>query len=130
MSHPTPVRTTDAPAPAGGYSQGMIVGDLLFTAGQGPADPQSGQLVGETTGEQTRQTLRNLAAVLAAAGCTFRDVVKTTVHLADLADFREFDAAYREYFEEPYPVRTTVGSQLAGIRVEIDLVAALPREKA
>ena len=125
----TPIQVPGAPAPGGTYSQGMVVGNLLFTAGQGPADPMTGDIVGETTGEQTRQTLRNLGAILEAAGCTFADVVKVTAHLADLADFREYDAAYREFFEAPYPVRTTVGSQLAGIRVEIDLVAALPQRE-
>jgi reactive intermediate/imine deaminase len=125
----TPIQIPNAPAPGGAYSQGMVVGDLLFTAGMGPSDPVTRETVGETTAEQTRQTLRNLAALLDAAGCTFRDVVKVTTHLADLSDFQEYDAAYREFFEAPYPVRTTVGSQLAGIRVEIDLVAAIPRSE-
>jgi enamine deaminase RidA (YjgF/YER057c/UK114 family) len=77
---------------------------------------------------QTRQVLRNIGAVLAERGLTLDDCVKTTVHLADLADFAEFNAAYQEFFSAPYPVRTTVGSQLAGILVEIDVVAALPTE--
>jgi enamine deaminase RidA (YjgF/YER057c/UK114 family) len=77
-------------------------------------------------GEQTRQVLRNVQAILAERGLTLDDCVKTTVHLADLADFAEFNEAYKEFFTEPYPVRTTVGSQLANILVEIDVVAALP----
>lgn len=123
----TPLSIPSAPPPAGAYSQGLIVGDVLYTAGMGPSDPATGRLIGTTTAEQTRQTLRNLGALLEAAGCSFRDVVKVTAHLADLDDFAEYDAAYREFFEAPYPVRTTVGSRLAGIRVEIDLVAAIPR---
>lgn len=118
------VRTADAPQPAGPYSQGIVAGGFLFTAGFGPQDPVTGALP-EGVAEQTRQVLRNVAAVLAERGLTLDDVVKSTVHLADLADFAEFNAAYREFFSEPYPVRTTVGSQLAGILVEIDVVAHL-----
>ena len=79
-----------------------------------------------SAGDQTRQVLRNIQAVLAERGLTLDDCVKTTVHLADLAEFAEFNEAYREFFSEPYPVRTTVGSQLAQILVEIDVVAAVP----
>lgn len=116
------IQTSDAPQPAGPYSQGIVSGDLLFTAGFGPQDPATGE-VPESVGEQTRQVLRNVAAVLAQHGATLDDALKTTVHLADLADFDEFNTAYREFFSEPFPVRTTVGSQLANILVEIDVVA-------
>ncbi len=118
------VHTTKAPQPAGPYSQAIVSGDLLFTAGFGPQDPATGE-VPETVGEQTRQVLRNLRSVLAERGASLDDALKTTVHLADLADFEEFNAAYREFFSEPFPVRTTVGSQLANILVEIDLVARI-----
>ncbi len=112
-----------AAAPAGAYSQGVVIGDLLFTAGMGPIDPATGQVVGDTVGSQTEQVLANLAGVLAARGRTLADVVKSTVHLADLGDFAEFDAAYRRIMPAPYPVRTTVGSTLNNILVEIDFVA-------
>lgn len=118
------ITTSDAPQPAGPYSQGIVSGDLLFTAGFGPQDPVTGA-VADSVGEQTRQVLRNLQAVLAQYGADLDDALKTTVHLADLDDFDEFNAAYREFFSEPFPVRTTVGSQLANIRVEIDLVARI-----
>lgn len=121
----SPVRTTDAPQPAGPYSQALVVNGLLYTAGFGPQDPVTGA-VAATVGAQTRQVLRNISAVLAERGLTLDDCVKTTVHLADLADFEEFNRAYGEFFSEPYPVRTTVGSQLADILVEIDVVAVLP----
>jgi len=114
--------TSNAPQPVGPYSQGILSGDLLYTAGFGPQDPVTGA-VSDNVGEQTRQVLRNIAAVLAEHGATLDDVLKSTVHLADLADFEEFNAAYREFFSAPYPVRTTVGSQLANILVEIDVVA-------
>ncbi|MEO8828050.1 Rid family detoxifying hydrolase [Lapillicoccus sp.] len=119
------VHTTDAPQPAGPYSQGIEVNGLFYTAGFGPQDPVTGA-VADTAGAQTSQVLRNIQAVLSERGLSMDDCVKTTVHLADLADFDEFNQAYERFFSEPYPVRTTVGSQLAGILVEIDVVAAVP----
>ncbi|WP_282944703.1 RidA family protein [Cellulomonas endometrii] len=118
----TAVSTDAAPRPAGAYSQAVRLGDLIWTAGFGPQDPATGA-VADSVAEQTRQVLRNVRATLEAAGFTMDDVVKTTVHLADLADFAEFNAAYGEFFTAPEPARTTVGSQLAGIKVEIDVVA-------
>ncbi|MBR8741674.1 RidA family protein [Nocardiopsis sp. MG754419] len=119
------VQTDQAPAPAGAYSQGVVTGGFLYTAGFGPQEPQTGQ-VAPTVGEQTRQVLANVSAVLAVHGLTLDDVVKATVHLENLkADFPEFNAVYEEHFTAPYPVRTTVGSDLANILVEIDVVAKL-----
>lgn len=122
----TAVHTTNAPQPAGPYSQGVSANGFFYTAGFGPQDPTTGAKA-ESVGDQTRQVLRNISAVLAEQGLTLDDSVKTTVHLADLADFAEFNVAYKEFFSEPYPVRTTVGSQLADILVEIDVVAAIPQ---
>lgn len=116
------ISTTEAPQPAGSYSQAVRLGDLVWTAGFGPQDPSTGEMA-ESVADQTRQVLRNVRATLAAAGLELSDVIKTTVHLADLADFAEFNAAYGEFFSDPLPARTTVGSQLAGIKVEIDVVA-------
>lgn len=124
----TAIRTTKAPQPAGPYSQGIVANGFLYTAGFGPQDPANGGAVPDGVAEQTRQVLRNVSAVLAEHGLTLNDCVKTTVHLADLADFAEFNEAYKEFFAEPFPVRTTVGSQLANILVEIDVVAVLPTE--
>jgi reactive intermediate/imine deaminase len=123
----TAIRTASAPQPAGPYSQGIVANGFFYTAGFGPQDPANGGAVADGVAEQTRQVLRNVAAVLAECGLTLEDCVKTTVHLADLAHFAEFNEAYKEFFAEPYPVRTTVGSQLAGILVEIDVVAVLPQ---
>ncbi|GAA2679480.1 reactive intermediate/imine deaminase [Streptomyces anthocyanicus] len=120
------VHTDGAPRPAGAYSQGVVAGGFLFTAGFGPQDPVTGA-VPEGVGAQTAQVLRNVGAVLAARGLSPRDVVKVTAHLQHLRrDFAAYDAAYREFFEEPHPVRTTVGSDLMDILVEIDVVALLP----
>jgi reactive intermediate/imine deaminase len=121
----TAFHTTNAPQPAGPYSQGIEANGFFYTAGFGPQDPTTGA-VPDTVAEQTRQVLRNVQAILAERGLTMDDCVKTTVHLADLSDFAEFNEAYKQFFSEPYPVRTTVGSQLANILVEIDVVAALP----
>ena len=119
---PDKISTPNAPQPAGAYSQAIRLGNLVWTAGFGPQHPATG-IVPESIAEQTRQVLRNVEATLQAAGLELGDVIKTTVHLADLADFAEFNAAYNEFFSDPKPARTTVGSQLAGIGVEIDVVA-------
>lgn len=114
-----------APTPAGPYSHTAVAGGLLYTAGFGGKDPVTSELP-ESVGDQTRQVLRNLGTVLAAHGLDFSDVLKATVHLQNVKeDFAEFNAAYAEFFTEPYPVRTTVGSNLLDILVEIDVVAAL-----
>jgi reactive intermediate/imine deaminase len=123
----TAFSTTNAPQPAGPYSQGIEANGFFYTAGFGPQDPTGA--VADSVAEQTRQVLRNVQAVLAERGLTTDDCVKTTVHLADLSDFTEFNDAYAEFFSEPFPVRTTVGSQLANILVEIDVVAAIPDNK-
>lgn len=118
------IHSPNAPKPVGPYSQAITTGPLIFTAGVGPLDPDTGAVVGSTVEEQTRHVLRCLSAILEAAGLTLGDVVKTTVHLQDLSrDFAGFNRVYGEFFSEPYPVRTTVGSTLNGILVEIDMVA-------
>jgi len=123
----TAVTLSNAPKPAGPYSHGVVANDFLYTAGFGPQDPATGLVVEGGVQEQTRQVLRNIGAVLAEYGLGFDDVVKVTAHLEDLADFAEYNEAYAEFFQEPYPVRTTVGSRLANILVEIDVVAAVPQ---
>ena len=98
-------------------------GGTVFTAGFGPQDPVTGA-VPEGVEAQTRQVLLNVQGALEKVGLSLSDVVKTTVHLADLdRDTTLFNAVYAEMFDEPYPARTTVGSTLAGILVEVDAVA-------
>ena len=113
----------NGPRPGGAYSPCLRAGDFIFVAGQGPVNPAPGQTVGDTIEEQTRQTLENIKAILEAAGASMADVVKSTVHLSDLNLFQRYNAVYAEYFPEPRPVRTTVGSQLLGFMVEIDVIA-------
>ncbi len=107
------VHTPQAPKPAGPYSQGIEANGFLFTAGFGPQDPGSENAVADTVADQTRQVLRNVQAVLAERQLTLDDCVKTTVHLADLADFDEFNAAYQEFFTAALP-RAHHGGLAAG----------------
>lgn len=118
------VSTPDAPRPSGSYSQGLLVGNVLFTAGMGPHDPVTGKVRGKTIHEQTEYTLASLEAVVIAAGMSKADVVKVTAHLARLdQDFAGYDEVYRRFFQPPFPTRTTVGSVLPGILLEVDLIA-------
>lgn len=88
------VQTTNAPQPAGAYSQGLKVGNLVVVAGQGPADPVTGKPAGDTIEEQMVQVMRNIQAILETAGSGLEHVVKSTVHLSDLQNFARFDAAW------------------------------------
>lgn len=125
------ILTSAAPSPSGCYSQGIEMGPFVFTSGMGPHDPKSGRIVGETIEEQTRQTLHNLEAVLAVAGLTRDHVVKVSAHLQELErDFDGYDRVYQEFFQEPYPARTTVGSRLYGILLEMDMIAVRPSAEA
>ena len=121
-----PIRTDQAPQPGGAYSQGMRVGNLVFVSSQGPGDPQTGKLAGDTIEEQTAQTLKNVLAILAAAGATPADVVKVTVYLSDLSLFARYNAVYTSMFPDPKPARTTVGSILpTGMLIVIDAIAQI-----
>ncbi len=125
----TAVSSPDAPAALGPYSQGIAVGDLFFCSGQTPLDPKTGELVSGNVGEQTRQVLQNLRAVLAAHGLSLADLVKTTVFMTDLGRFSEMNAVYAEFFPETPPARSTVGvvALPKGSAVEIEAVATQPR---
>ncbi len=117
------ITTKSGASPIGAYSQGLRAGDFIFVSGQGPLDPETGKIVGETIEEQTARVLENIKAILAAGGATMADVVKVSAHLSDLGLFDRYNKVYATYFPDPKPTRTTVGSQLLGIMVEIDAVA-------
>lgn len=119
------ISTTKAPAAIGPYSQAIRVGNLIYTSGQIPIDPATGTLVEGGIREQTRQSLTNVQAVLAEAGVTMDSVVKTTVFMADMADFAEMNAVYAEFFSEPCPARSAVAVKALpkGALVEIEAVA-------
>ncbi|NQW02822.1 MAG: RidA family protein [Acidobacteria bacterium] len=122
-----PVATADAPGAIGPYSQAIKAGGFLFASGQIPLDPATGTITEGGISAQAHQVLQNLGAVLAAAGISYDRVVKTTVYLADMADFPAVNEVYASYFPAPAPARATI--QAAGlpknVRVEIDLIATL-----
>ena len=122
------ITTTTGASPMGAYSQGLRAGDFIFVSGQGPIDPATGKIVGETIEEQTARTLENIKAILEAGGATMADVVKVTAHLTDLSNFAAYNKVYATYFPDPKPVRTTVGSQLLGMLVEIDAIAYVGKD--
>ncbi len=119
------IATSNAPAAVGPYSQAIVAGGLVFCAGQGAIDPQTQEVQRGSIEAETERTLRNLGAVLDAAGCTFADVVKTTVFLIDMDDFAAMNGVYAGFFPDPPPARTTV--QVAalpkGFKVEIEAIA-------
>lgn len=117
--------TTLAPEPIGPYSQAIDAEGVLFCSGQIPIDPQTGELVSDDAGVQAERALRNLEAVLTAAGKTFDDVVRTTLYLVDMNDFAAVNAVYDRYFGAVKPARSTiaVAALPKGARVEIDCVA-------
>lgn len=119
------VSTDKAPAAIGPYSQAVDRGDLVFVAGQVPIYPPEGKIVEKTVAGQTRQSIENIKAILAAAGLGLEHVVKTTVFLVSMDDFREMNEVYAEYFREMPPARATVAVSALplGARVEIEAVA-------
>ena len=126
MTERRAVVSRDAPEAIGPYSQAIDCGALVFVSGQIPIDPSTGAIVGDDTASQTRQVLRNLSAILSAAGLSAAHVVKATVYLKDLGDFAAMNAVYAEFFSAPPPARATVEvSRLPrDVRVEIDVIAA------
>ena len=120
-----PVNTLEAPAAIGPYSQAIDAGDFVFLSGQVPIDPATGELVKGDIAAQTERVLDNLAAVLAAAGVSFADVVKATIYLMDLGDFQVVNQTYAKRFSEAPPARATVqvSALPQGARVEIDAIA-------
>jgi 2-iminobutanoate/2-iminopropanoate deaminase len=121
------VSSSLAPQAIGPYSQAVRAGALLFVSGQIPLDPATGIMVGGDIGDQTRRVFQNLGEILKAGGASFDHVVRTTVYLADMADFAAMNEVYGTYFPAPAPARSTI--QAAGLpknaRVEIDVIASL-----
>lgn len=126
--HRAPVTAIGAPAAIGPYSHAVSSGGLLFCSGQTPLDPDSGELVGATPGEQAAQCLKNLQAVCAAAGASLADAVRMSVYVTDMGAFAEVNEVYGTFFESDPPARVTIGvaSLPKGAQVEIDAIVALP----
>ena len=122
------VASPDAPRPLGPYSPAIRAGNLLFISGQVPVDPATGAVVGADISAQTEQVMRNIGALLKAAGLGFEHVVRTTVFLADLNEFAHMNTCYAGFVTDPPPARATV--QVArlprDVRVEIDAIAVIP----
>ena len=121
------ISTPKAPAAIGPYSQAIRVGNLIYTSGQIPINPATGQFVEGGIKEQTRQSLTNVKAILEEAGTSMVNVVKTTVFMADMNDFADMNAVYAEFFAEPFPARSAVAVKTLpkGALVEIEVVAGI-----
>jgi 2-iminobutanoate/2-iminopropanoate deaminase len=124
------IQSKRAEPPQGAYSQAWRAGDFIFLPGTGPVDPATSKIVGDTIERQTEKTIDNIAAILEADGASLSDVVKVTAHLSDPGLFSRYNAVYARRFSPPYPVRTTVGSNLGispGMMIEIDCIAYKPQ---
>ena len=123
------LRTDSAPKAIGPYSQAVRSGDTIYTSGQIPLDPTTGELIVGDITAQTERVFANLQAVLAAGGATFANVVRVGIYLTDLGDFAVVNDVMKRHFSEPYPARSTIGVAALprGAAVEIDLVATLSR---
>lgn len=121
------IYSDQAPEPAGAYSQAIRTGNLLFTAGQVPIDPNTGELVQGGIEEQTQRVMENLKAVLEEAGTNFTKVVKATAFLDDMADFPDFNKTYADYFPSDPPARSAfqVGALPLGAKLEIEMIAII-----
>lgn len=120
----TVIATPNAPAAIGPYSQAIVCGNMLYTSGQIPLDPATGAVVGDNIRTQAEQVMKNLSAVLAAAGTSFENAVKTTCFLADMADFAVFNEVYAANFTSN-PARSCVAvkSLPKGVLVEVEVIA-------
>ncbi|MFT5728922.1 MAG: 2-iminobutanoate/2-iminopropanoate deaminase [Desulforhopalus sp.] len=127
MKEKIAIETSNAPGAIGPYSQGMRTGDLLFTSGQLPIDPTTGKMVEGSVADRAHQAIKNLRAVIEAAGGGLADVVKTTVFLSDIGDFQEVNTVYAEYFEAPFPARSAfqVAALPLGADLEIEAVVTI-----
>jgi len=120
------VKTEAAPAAIGPYSQAIISGNLVYTSGQIPLSPGSGELVGKTIAEQAEQVMKNMGALLEASGSSFQKVIKTTCFLSDMNDFAAFNEVYAKYFTSK-PARSTIAAKQLpkSVLVEIEAIAEL-----
>jgi 2-iminobutanoate/2-iminopropanoate deaminase len=119
------IATDNAPGAVGPYSQGNAIGNLVFTAGQIGLDPTTGQFVSDDVQDQTRRALTSIKAILETAGASLNDVVKTTVFLSDMGNFKLMNEIYMQFFAEPYPARSAVAVKdlPLGALVEIEAIA-------
>jgi len=119
------VKTPNAPQPIGPYSQGIMTNGLLFVSGQGGIDPKTGKLVGTEIESQTRQTLTNVRNIVEASGLSMRDILRVSVYLKNMQDFKKMNEIYKSFFSDAPPARTTIQAELPlpDMLIEIDCVA-------
>lgn len=124
------INTKHAPAAIGPYSQAVQAGDYVFISGQIPLDPKTGEIVGETAAEQTKQVLQNMGAILHKVNLEYEDVIKTTIMLVDIDDFQEVNEIYASFFQDDSPARATyaVDALPKGVKVEIEAIAYLKQD--
>ena len=128
MSTKRVIHTDKGATPKGPYSQGAIAaGGTLYVAAQGPYDPATGEIAGETFAEQAEQVFRNVRTIVEAAGASMADVVKVTVFITDWDHFGALNEVYARHFPEPYPARTPINMELRGALCMADAVVALPK---
>ena len=127
MSEKKVIDTDNAPKAIGPYSQGVAFGDFLFTSGQLPIDPATGLVTDGNIQDQAHQALKNLKAIAESAGANLNDIVKTTVFLADINDFKSANEVYEKYFEAPFPARSAfqVAALPLGAGIEIEAIISL-----
>ena len=118
------VMADKGPAPAGPYSHAVVANGFVFISGQGPVNPETGAMP-DAFADQVRQTFKNVQTILEAAGSSLDEVVKVNAYVTDLTRFAEFNDVYKEFFQDDPPARTTVGTALLGILVEVDCIAAI-----
>jgi 2-iminobutanoate/2-iminopropanoate deaminase len=118
------VMADNGPVPAGPYSHAVVANGFVFISGQGPVNPETGAMP-DAFADQVRQTFKNVQTILEAAGSSLDEVVKVNAYVTDLTRFAEFNDVYKEFFQEDPPARTTVGTALLGILVEVDCIAAI-----
>jgi len=119
------IRTSNAPQPIGPYSQGVMVDGFLFVSGQGAIDPKSGRLVGTDIQSQTRQTLANVRNIVEASGLLMPDLVRVSIYLKNMKDFKAMNEVYKSFFTDAPPARTTIQAELPlpEMLIEIDAIA-------
>jgi 2-iminobutanoate/2-iminopropanoate deaminase len=126
----SPLHSVHAPKPIGPYSQAMRAGDFVFISGQCGVDPENGKLTGKTAAEQAEQTLKNIRAILTAAGLTAEHVVKTTIFLANMDDFAAVNEVYGEFFRDDPPARSTVQVARLPLNALVEIEAIAMRRPA
>lgn len=123
------IKTLNAPQPIGPYSQGIEANGFLFVSGQGAMDPKTGRLTATDIESQTRQVLSNVKSIVEASGLSLADLVKVTIYLKDMNDFKKMNEVYKSFFSEDPPARTTIQAELPlpGMQIEIDVIAHRPQ---